>query len=149
MSCLLVTSCQSCPAVNLKNLKNYGHTSKAFPRGTNWEFWVNYCENLRKNECIRILDLHGEIKLYLLTESIPHGRFIYDTDSNYHRHSSIRPGLRTNLCEELIDANCPSNINHCSDCPHLNRLLEYLRRKGILLLIVRTVRCINLENNIV
>ena len=63
------------------------------------------------------------------TESIPHGRFVYDPQSNYYRNR----GLRIQLCRELINANCPSNINHCNQCPHFNQLLDYLRNEGILI----------------
>ena len=120
---IMVSCPENCPAQNLKNLPNYG------PQGTNWNNWVNYCENLRRNECNLILEKHGRIKLYILTESIPNGRFVYDPQSNYRNNN----GLRKQLCIVLINANYPPNINHCSQCPNFNMLLNYLRDKGILI----------------
>ena len=91
-----------------------------------------HCEDLRQRECNEILRRHGRIRLYILTESIPRTRFVYDEQSNYCIHSA-RQGLRTRLCEELINAECPSDICNCSQCPNLNKLLNYLRDKGILI----------------
>ena len=125
---IMINCPKNCPAQDLKKLPGYGRLG-AFPQGTNWDNWVNYCENLRRDECNRILQRYGQIKLYILTESIPYSRFIYDRQSNY----CANVGLRTRLCRELINANCPPNINHCSQCPNLNKLLNYLRDKGILI----------------
>lgn len=129
----IVVNCpENCPAQDLKKLTEYGKLG-AFPHGTNWSDWVNYCENLRRNECNQILKMHGQIKLYILTESIPYSRFVYDPQSNYRFGKNVRVGLRTRLCEELLNAKCPPNINHCNQCQYFNQLLDYLRNKGILI----------------
>lgn len=120
----------NCPALNLKNMGGYG-TLGAFPQGTSWNVWVDYCENLRRDECNQILNMHGQIRLYILTESIPYRRFIYDPQSNY-AGGNVPPGLRTNLCRELLNVTCP-NVNHCNQCQYFNQLLDHLRRKGLLI----------------
>jgi len=84
---------------------------------------------LRRDECNRILQKHGQIKLYILTESIPYSRFVYDVQSNYR----VKVGLRTRLCKELINARCPPNVRHCNHCQNFNVLLDYLRNEGILI----------------
>ena len=105
--------CDGCPANSLKDKKGYG------PSGDRkWFDWVSYCERLREKEAKVITKIHGKIKLYILTESIPSNRFIYDLDSRYDQG-----GLRRDLCRELlgIDGDCGA------------RLIAFLREKGILI----------------
>ena len=119
--------CRGCPAQRLKAGRGYGSS-----QNMSWRGWVEYCESLRRAECEAIVETRGGVKLYILAESIPRTRFVYDRRSNYHeRHA--RKGLRTWLCKELLGVSCPPDIGHCSQCPHLDRLLELLRCKGILI----------------
>uniref|UniRef100_A0A7J2TLC4 Uncharacterized protein n=1 Tax=Archaeoglobus fulgidus TaxID=2234 RepID=A0A7J2TLC4_ARCFL len=91
-----------------------------------WKEWVDHCEKLREEEAKRIAERHGRIKLYILAESIPKNRFVYDRDSDY------RKGLRKNLCEELLNE-CPKHVKSCRECRNFDELMEYLRSKGILI----------------
>ena len=124
----IVVNCpENCPTQHLRNLTNFG-PQQNMP----WNNWVSHCEDLRQRECNEILRRHGRIRLYILTESIPRTRFVYDEQSNYCIHSAME-GLRTRLCKELINAECPPDVCNCSQCPNLNTLLNYLRDKGILI----------------
>jgi len=123
---------QNCPAQGLRDLGRYGSKSRKFPNGTNWNVWINYCEDLRRSECDKILEKYGKIRLYILdilAESIPYSRFVYDPQSNYKAGRE----LRKKLCQELLNVRCPQNVKHCNQCPHFNQLLDYLRNKGILI----------------
>lgn len=118
-------NCQKCEAEKycLKNWKEYG------PNGDiTWKEWVDYCEKLREEEAQRIVEKHGKIKLYILVESIPLKRFIYDRNSDYRKG---RYGLRKNLCKELLGG-CPDDVKSCKNCQNFDVLMEYLRNKGIL-----------------
>jgi len=105
--------CDNCPARHLKRKTCYGPQENL-----NWLDWVKYCENLREKEAKRIIKNHGTIRLYILTESIPCHRFIYDLNSSYPNCT-----LRYHLCEELL------NIR--GDCKR--QLIDYLKQKGILI----------------
>lgn len=125
----IVVNCpEDCPARHLRRARNYG-PFQDMP----WDDWVRCCEYLRRRECNEILRRHGRIRAYILTESIPRTRFVYDEQSNYCIRSARR-GLRTRLCKELINAECPPDVCNCSQCLNLNTLLNYLRDKGILIL---------------
>jgi len=115
-------NCQNCEAekYGLKDLK-YG------PKSMTWKEWVDHCEKLRKEEAQKIAERHGKIKLYILAESIPQNRFVYDRDSDYRKG-----GLRKNLCKELL-GECPKSVKSCRECQNFDKLMEYLRSRGILI----------------
>lgn len=89
--------CDNCPAKPWKD--------RQLCKITKWE-------SIRK----RIADSLPTINLYLLGESIPYNRFVYDEDSDYSAN-----GLRYYLRAELIGS-------HSDD-----KLYEYLKQRGILL----------------
>lgn len=105
--------CDDCPARHLKGKACYGPQANL-----SWLDWAKYCESLREEEAKRIIKNHGTIKLYILTESIPCRRFIYDPDSQYPKG-----GLRYNLCKELLGTH--------EDCRM--QLINYLQQKGVLI----------------
>ncbi len=105
--------CDNCPAQHLKGKTWYGPQANL-----SWLDWVKYCESLRENEAKRIIKNHGTVNLYILTESIPCHRFIYDPNWQYPKG-----GLRCNLCKELLGIH--------EDCKI--ELVNYLKQKGILI----------------
>jgi len=115
-------NCQNCEAekYGLKDLK-YG------PKSMTWKEWVDHCEKLREEEAQKIAERHGKIKLYILAESIPQNRFVYDRDSDYRKG-----GLRKNLCKELLGG-CPKSVKSCRECRNFDELMEHLRSRGILI----------------
>jgi len=120
-------NCQNCEAekYGLKDLK-YGQKSMT------WKEWVDHCEKLREEEAQRIAERHGGIKLYILAESIPQNRFVYDRDSDYRKGDDRKRGLRKNLCEELL-GRCLEHVKSCRECRNFDELMEYLRSRGILI----------------
>jgi len=116
--------CGDCPAdkAGLKNGK-FGPNYKL-----SWEEWVKECEKLREEEAKKIVEKHGRIRLYILAESIPRSRFVYDRNSDYRKGGL----LRKQLCAELVGG-CPDDPESCEDCSNFNRLLEYLRNEGVLI----------------
>ncbi|MEK0336985.1 MAG: hypothetical protein QQN41_06070, partial [Nitrosopumilus sp.] len=88
--------CEDCPAL--------GWIDRQLPKISKWDI---IREKIAKNI--------PSINLYLLGESMPYSRFIYDKHTDYSRN-----GLRFNLREELV--------GNGSD----DDLFDYLRQKGIL-----------------
>jgi len=122
-------NCQNCEAekYGLKNSKECGPQ-----KNMTWKEWVDHCEKLREEEAQRIAERHGRIKLYILAESIPQKRFVYDRDSDYRKGDDRKRGLRKNLCEELL-GRCLEHVKSCRECRNFDELMEYLRSRGILI----------------
>ena len=75
-------------------------------------------EKIEKNENLRelILDNLEEVKYYLLGESTPANRFVYDLNTKYEES-----GLRYNLRNELVDGGTDVDLIH------------YLQEKNVLI----------------
>ena len=90
-------NCDGCPALHLRD---------------QYREWFERCERLRGEALVRL----AEAKVYLLCESIPACRFVYDLDSDYSSNG-LRHALRLEFVEGRSD----------------DRLLEHLSKKGVLI----------------
>lgn len=102
-------SCNDCPAINLKK-----------------QILIDHCEYL-KQEAIKKM---GTIKIFLLGESLPENRYIYDLSTDYTNN-----GLRYNLRMELTNGG-PNE-----------QLLNYLNKRGILITDCALCPLHKLDNN--
>jgi len=88
--------CEGCPALGLRDKK-----------------WIKHCESLREKQ----IDSTFLVGMFLLCESIPKKRFVYDLKTDYNND-----GLRYNLRRELV--NGENDID----------LLQYLRDNFVLII---------------
>ena len=132
-------NCGDCPANDLKNDQTYSPSEKG-----DWETWVRYCESLREGQAKEIINTHGKIKLYILAESIPKNRFVYDRDSDYR--GKKEGWLRKKFCEGLLGG-CPENVKSCKKCQNLDRLMDFLKKQGILIVDCALCPLHNLSSN--